>query len=524
MAIAPRHFKTAHRWRVTSLLGASLLSVAARPAQADVCFSTPAALPGLSGIPIWKAPGVVRSELNEPRWNAAPRLGFENDPGGNAGLYRVMVDSTRSTLAVSFQAPSQLSTPGNADVIYFGFTTSRTESLEAKSVAIQVNGIGATDPSDAGVIQQHNYDAGTWTSPLGAPKWLQDPSVWRNNVARDAAWGINFKVDLAAAGLNVTNSFKIQLAMRKHDDGTPAHNVDLSTPDPGAHALLSGTLLINDPAKWAYASALIGGCAGGLTLASEQIGSRNTRGGNLLDTTPGSVNHFFARPTVPGPVGLFPGLFQASFYMVSCNAPAAATWGKLGRVSNGSAPATDDATVELVCPANTASTTCGVATPTSEQQCLVVALEAAASQVAPIERAVAYRALNLPMHNGEAGASGAGEVGGDGNGGNPAGSGGMPSNSAGAGAASGDQNHGGRQAVDSGGTGGAAIDDGGAAGSAEEDPKYAFRRLDHCTCRIPGKPGAGEVRWTWLAFAMLALALGRRGRRGRPPAWRSEVH
>jgi len=35
-------------------------------------LSTPVALPGLSGPPQWKGTGVVRTELNEPRWAAAP--------------------------------------------------------------------------------------------------------------------------------------------------------------------------------------------------------------------------------------------------------------------------------------------------------------------------------------------------------------------------------------------------------------------------------------------------------------------
>src|SRR6187551_2302246 len=102
-----------HRWgfmrrqlRITPLLlGTAALSLVSNPVRADVCFPTPGVLPGLSGIPIWKAPGVVRAELNEPRWAAAPQLGFDNDPTGNEGLYRIMVDPTDSTLVVSFQAP-----------------------------------------------------------------------------------------------------------------------------------------------------------------------------------------------------------------------------------------------------------------------------------------------------------------------------------------------------------------------------------------------------------------------------------
>src|SRR6187402_677982 len=88
------------------LLGAAALSAVSSLAHADVCFPKPGVLPGLSGIPIWKAPGFVRVELNEPRWAAAPQLGFDNDVTGNEGLYRIMVDPGNSTLVVSFQAPT----------------------------------------------------------------------------------------------------------------------------------------------------------------------------------------------------------------------------------------------------------------------------------------------------------------------------------------------------------------------------------------------------------------------------------
>src|SRR4051812_23259149 len=95
--IQPRSTRALRR-SACIFLGAALLSAISSPAHADVCFSTPVALPGLSGIPIWKAPGVVRTELNEPRWSAAPRLAFEDDVFGNRGLYRLMVDRTDSTL------------------------------------------------------------------------------------------------------------------------------------------------------------------------------------------------------------------------------------------------------------------------------------------------------------------------------------------------------------------------------------------------------------------------------------------
>jgi len=401
MAITQHHSSITRRSLRAAplLLGVAALSLISGSARADVCFPVPGALPGLSGVPIWKAPGVVRTELNEPRWAAAPQLGFDSDATGNEGLYRIMVDAADSTLVVSFQAPTDLGTPSNADVIYFGFTTDGTTGAQAKGVAIQVNGSGGTDPSDAAVIQQQNYNAGTWTSPLGAPSWLKDASVWRNIVTGDATWGINFKVDLASAGLSATSAFKILLAMHKEDEVTPALSVNLSTPDPAGNPLLPGTLFINNPAQWATATAINAGCVGGITIQGNQIGTTNTDMGNPapneINTTTGAVNQFYAKPTIPGSIALFPGLFQAKFHLANWGSIAAsnAPWTPLNGgtpVANGVAPAADNATVEFNCPANTATQTCGIATPAEHHQCVYVELSPAPSQVVPITKASAF--------------------------------------------------------------------------------------------------------------------------------------
>ena len=120
------------------------LAAIASPARADVCFPTPIALPGLSGVPIWEGSlGVVRTELNEPRWAAAPLTQFDNDVSGKQGLYRFLVDSSNSQLVVSFQAPTDPGVPSNADETYFGFTTDGTGGTLARAIGIQVNGVGS---------------------------------------------------------------------------------------------------------------------------------------------------------------------------------------------------------------------------------------------------------------------------------------------------------------------------------------------------------------------------------------------
>jgi hypothetical protein len=405
MAIIQHQSRTARRkLRAAPLLiGAATLSLISAPAQAEVCFPIPGSLPGLNGVPNWKAPGVVRTELNEPRWAAAPQLGFDSDPTGTEGLYRIMVDAAHSTLVVSFQAATALGTPTNADAIYFGFTTDGTTGAQAKGAIIQVNGSGGTDPSDASVIQQQNYNAGTWTSPLGAPDWLKDASVWRN-AGSGAAWGINFKVDLSKVTVNVHNPFKILLALHNEDEVTPALSVNLSTPDPGVNPLLAGTLFINNPAQWATAAAIDAGCVGGIQIEGNQIGTTNMEGGNpapnVINTTNGAVNQFYAKPTIPGSIGLFSGLFQAKFHLANWGSIAAsnAPWIPLPNgtaVANGVSPAPNNSTIQFNCPANTATQTCGIPTPAEKHQCVYVELSPAPAQVVPITKASAYRNMQF---------------------------------------------------------------------------------------------------------------------------------
>ena len=65
----------------------------------NLCFPAPLALPGLSGAPDWRAPGSVRTELNEPRWSAAPLTSFANDATASEGFFRIMVDAAHTELS-----------------------------------------------------------------------------------------------------------------------------------------------------------------------------------------------------------------------------------------------------------------------------------------------------------------------------------------------------------------------------------------------------------------------------------------
>jgi hypothetical protein len=512
------------RYVAQVLLTTAALAAITTSAHADVCFPTPVAVPGLSGVPLWEGNGVLRAELNEPRWAAAPLTWFASDPTGTDGLYWIIVDSAYSELSVSFQAPTDLGSVSNADVVYFGFTTDGTTGLLAKGVSISANNSGTVDPTDAAIIQPYTYDMPEWTSPLGpAPTWLKAASVWRNNVAGDAAWGINFKIDIANAGLSPSMAFKIFFGMRKQDELDTSKSVKLSTPDPGANAVLANTLFIEDPVHWANAVAINSGCSGGVTISGTQIGTLNMNAGSpaptQISTENGAVNRFFAKPSLPGSLALlFPGLFQAKFHLAnwtSANAPDA-PWAPIPNgavVLNGVAPATDNGSIEFDCPANTATTTCGIPTPSIAHQAVYVELMPSPTQTVQITTAAAYREMDFTSPAGSAGSAGSGGAaigtagsigeGGDAGEGGTSNVSGPPSNSV-AGASAGMSAHAGDAgdtATNSAGSPGNA----GAAAVTTGDGKG-----DTCGCRVVGRksPPLPDL----VALLALGISLGRRRR------------
>ena len=513
----------------SAVLVAALVAVAPRVAAAYVCFSTPVALPGLSGPPQWNGTGVVRTELNEPRWAGAPLTSFDSDLTGTAGLYRLLVDDQDTELTISVQAPTDLGSVSGADAVYFGFTTDGLGAGLAKAIYISVGGSG-TDPAEVSSFERYNYDVVSgWTASLGAlPSWMKDVSIWRNNAAGDAAWGVNFKVSLQNAGLSVDTPFKMLLAMHKQDENDVSKSVNLSTPQPGANSLVPNTLFIADPAQWAVAFPIDAGC-GGIALKGDQIRTRNALP-TVIDTTNGAVNHFYVTPTIASGEALYSGLFSANFHLSNWSTVAApdAPWKIFpngAAVQNGAAPAPNDSTVEFVCPPNTATTTCGIPTPTESHQAVYVELQGTPSNPAAFKSAAAYADMQFACL-GCAGSSGNGGTGGAPAGGAPsggagaagapiaeggaddAGSGGDSEPASGGASGKGGAASGGSKALggsSNGDAGAPSVAGTGAGGSCPSSP-------DKSGCSLPSKPSSGGAP---SAFALLALAavFARRRRR-----------
>jgi hypothetical protein len=202
---------------------------------------------------------------------------------------------------------------------------------------------------------------------------------------------------------------------RDESDVTPPFDaVDVWTPDPGAAPLHPGTLFIADPASWATTAAINAGCVDGVTIAGNQIGTRNVNAmsnptPSIVNRSNGGVNYFFAAPTFPPSVPMVAGVIEGKFHVANWGSIAAsnAPWTPLNAsfIANGVPtpapppvsvpPAPGVGTIELQCPANTATETCGVPTPSVDHQCVYVELRAAPGQSIPFTKAAAYRNMTF---------------------------------------------------------------------------------------------------------------------------------
>ncbi len=396
------------RWLLPSMwvLAATILC-APDHAWAQNCFRTPSPLPGLSGPPNWSETGTRRTELNEPRWAAAPQTGFDSDDTDTEGFYRILVNSDHTELSVSFQAPVDPGSPTAADEVYFGLTRDGTSGTIAAAVRLHLPASGS-DPVPITEMRGYKYN-GSWTTEAinAQPTWLKAPAGWIGDPT--AAWGINFKVDLtdpALAGIDLTSDIKLMLAMHIRDESDPAASLNPSTPNRDCvgvgcpYDLHEDTLLIDNSANWATFSAFKAGCPGGITISGTQLGTTNVDedgkpAPHLINTTPGATNTFYARPSYDDALAPHEGMLQARFYIASVATPPSSdvVWTPIPNGSpleNGTLNAVDVDEFRFTCPPNEDGQVCGVSLNDELQQCVYIELRAAPGQVAPLSNASAY--------------------------------------------------------------------------------------------------------------------------------------
>ncbi|MGH7438656.1 MAG: hypothetical protein ACRENE_23450, partial [Polyangiaceae bacterium] len=227
-------------------------------AAANVCFPATASVPFESGPPSWYVPAAGSGasagasfdiRVNEPRWSSDAPQRFANDsPTPSNGDYRVVASSDFSELTVSvqntrgFQANS--GTSAESVYLFFYVPASGTTAASGTGVRIALKS-GSPDPyfypsamGSSGIVaanvSKYTYSVDstgtiTWTELTSTvPSWVEPASIasWTEwdlpagatqgqpgPNSGSADWAVQFKVNLAAAGIQPGTAFKMAVCM-----------------------------------------------------------------------------------------------------------------------------------------------------------------------------------------------------------------------------------------------------------------------------------------------------------------------
>lgn len=355
----------------TSLAIALGLSLASQSARAqEFCFTPPANnVPGLPGMPSWTGAAPIRTDLNEPRWGAAPLSGFKTDATNDKAFYRVMRSADGTKLYVQFQANFDHGGVTPSDRVFLGLAA--TSGNTAKAVTFSVNSASnpASNPtSPSGGFTEFGYASAAWTvvGP-SKPTWVDPVGVWTSNTADPVApdtpnidWGVAMVVDVVGAGLVVGSDFRILVGMAiTNADGTTTTNLytpatvgSPTNPFTGAAA----------PSTWQLSASTTSACLGGVELGWGDI---NVNGGTQINVTDGAVNTFNATPAYNG-APVIAGSLNAEFRIAywGSNGDPTAPWMPIVPASGPmQRPSDASGNFSLACAPSAGGLPCGITTP-----------------------------------------------------------------------------------------------------------------------------------------------------------------
>ena len=408
--------KLNEKYALTSLATVGMLSLFSATASGQaICIAEPSAVPGLGGPPRWDNSDLsatyTRLDLHDPRW----ARGKPVDLGvGGTSTYRILYDDSNNQLIVSIQAHDDKNasgdpTPAQNDHIYFGIGVNSTP-FSGRLVRIRfpspaagtANEPSAVGAGDYATWQNSDGSSGSWLQDFGSnkPGWMLFPVVWKNNTTANgnSDWGVNFKVDLTHADIGLSDAtgarLRVTLGSRVYDEDLD-NAVDLALPV-GASPI-SGTFIQDDMSTWLFTDPLADACTG-IALDRMQMGVGSALG-SVIDTDTGDTNELVAKPTAIG----FSGQISAQFRIADWGtiADPAAAWNPLGDNSvpqeldivNTGSGATGE--IRLTCPTNTATETCGITTPATIHQCMLVEMQATPGNTADFVNASVYRNMNF---------------------------------------------------------------------------------------------------------------------------------
>jgi hypothetical protein len=196
--------------------------------------------------PNWSAPANMGGDpnWNDPRWGSDPIVHLDAGFDVNAGGYLAVLDRAEGTLAMTFRVLLGSSeAPDPADHVYIGVASNAMgDNAIARAVTIRlVKMQQGTGPTSITTFELADYISAWASTPEPALSFVNDVAVWRGAEAEMLSWSVSVRIDLTAAGVDTTRSFR--MALRIHIDGRG----DLLTP--GDRPILSDV-----PTDWAVVS------------------------------------------------------------------------------------------------------------------------------------------------------------------------------------------------------------------------------------------------------------------------------
>lgn len=396
--------------RLACVAIASAVAGLTGPVAAQRCLTGPQGLPhGLSGPPTWfdtsqdmTSTAPVYASLNDPRWANAGLTRY--DGSADSDRYRVMYDNDIMLVSVH-TAISMTDQVDSSEAVFFGVTNGTV--ARAVKIGLATSSVGAGQPQPiVNSFQEFIKDpsvsspATAWPNPgdldypqdgVAAPSWLKVSTLWPNESS--VSWGLNFKVDLGSSGLNFpagTMGVRYFIGTMKVDSAINAHN-DPAVPsgDPALWDFGGVSFGLKDWTAWRPLQPLGAACTG-VQLKWSGIGADDA--GTLRSQVPYlnpdmtyAQNNMIARPVVNNPdFGTVAGapefkpapadVLEARFRVAKWGSQASIDFNNLGAwsplkdaaagnpewIPYTSAMAGADPEANLQCPANNASSVCGI--------------------------------------------------------------------------------------------------------------------------------------------------------------------
>lgn len=163
----------------------------------------------------WDGGEAVDRTLNDPRWGGMLETFGGTQQSMPAG-YAIVFDRQANRLAVTVRTSAE-DTAGDSDFVYFGIAGSAAGMAAPHAVRISlVAPNGGDDPRSLTQFASYEFAMGAWASMNTRPAWIEHPAAWVSSAG--TGWVVSFRVDLAAAGVDLAAPFWIALGLHAEND------------------------------------------------------------------------------------------------------------------------------------------------------------------------------------------------------------------------------------------------------------------------------------------------------------------